>query len=338
MRFLHVAHIGADHTHYPDFIRYTHGSPYCKVEGVWDKDPEKAKRWAAIAGTRVFETYQAILEDPTIDAVVITSNPFMHEEHVIAAANAGKHVYVEQPLAISPEAAENIRAAVKRAGIHFAMGNPVLWADRVFAKKLMDAGLLGDILQMRYRALHDNSILYQKGEFPDFGYVYNKSLSGGGALNNMGCHGVKILHWFLGMPVSACGLFSSYTDIARENGIEENAIVVYKFKNGAIGSIETGWVHPRYQQNAGFEVHGTRGSVVKQVDGLYYRLSEPDTGWVKVPDKMLPAPIPQTMAYWIDRVYNDLPDEEYDIDEAVDLTKMICAAYSSQGKEILLGE
>ena len=336
MKMLNIAHAGATHTHYADFIGYTKESPYCKIAGVWDADLEKAKRWASVGDTKVFNTFEEILADPTIDGVVITSSPFMHEQHIIAAAEAGKHIYVEQPLAVSVEAANNIRDAVKKAGVHFALANPVKRPTKVFAKNLADSGLLGDILHIRVRTLHDNSILYENGTFDDFGYVYDIKQSGGGAMNNMGCHGVKLLRWFLGKPVSACGLFSSYTEAAKKDGIEENAIVIYKFKNGAIGSIETGWVHPRYQGQGGFEVHGTRGSVVERVDGLYYRLSDNDQGWVKVSEKLLPAGVPATMTYWLEHIYFDLPDDEYGVDEAVELTEMICAGYASQGREVLL--
>lgn len=335
MKRLRIAHMGAGHTHYAGFLEYTEESPYCEVAGVWDGNKEKAMAWAKAAGTRCFDTYQEILADPTIDGVVITSYPNMHEELIIAAANAGKHIYVEQPLAVSNEAAYRIRDAVKQAGVHFVLSNPVKRPDYMFAKQLMDSGFLGDILNMRVRTLHDNSVLYVNGELPDFSYVYDKTLSGGGAMNNMGCHGVKILRGFLGMPVSVCGLFSSHTDMAKADGIEENAIVIYKFQNGAIGSIETGWVHPRYQ-GGGFEIHGTRGSVVARHDGIYYRLSDCDKGWVRVSEKLLPSGIPHPMTYWIEHVFHDLPDDEYGIDEAVELTEMICAGYASQGCEVLL--
>lgn len=333
--FLKIAHVGADHTHYAHFLEYDASIPYTIIAGVYDYRPEKARRWAeTIPGTRVFSSYEEILEDPTIDGVVIAASPYLHEEYIIKAANAGKHVFAEQPLAISVEAAENIREAVNKAGIHFALANPVKRATRVFAKELADSGLLGDILQVRVRFVHDNSVKFVNGEFDDFAYCYNKKLSGGGALNNMGFHGAKLMRWFLGKPVSVCGQFSSYTDIGKENGIEENAVVVYKFASGAIGTVECGWVHPRYQSDGGFEVHGTKGSVVERADGLYYRLSDNDEGWVKANEKQLLNGVPAAMPYWIEHIYHNIPDDEYGVDEAVENTKMVYAAYEADGKEV----
>ena len=89
-------------------------------------------------------------------------------------------------------------------------------------------GLLGDLLDVRVRTLHDNSVKYANGTFPDFGYVYDIAESGGGAMNNMGCHGVKLLRWFLGRPVSAFGMYTSITEAAQKDGIEENAVTVYR--------------------------------------------------------------------------------------------------------------
>lgn len=334
MKQLNIAFIGAKHTHYIDFSGYVKESPYCRIAGVWADEPEKAAKWAAKIGTKAVKDYNELLADPSVDGVVIASTPYQHEEHIIAAAKAGKAIYVEQPLAISPEAAYRIRDAVKEAGVPFVLSNPVKRSNYLFAKNLADAGLLGDILHMRIRTLHDNSVLMMEGKFPEFEYVYDKSQSGGGAMNNMGCHGVKLLRWFLGMPVSAFGMYSSFTEPGKVNNIEENAVTVFKFKGGAIGTIETGWVHPRYQ--GGFEIHGTQGSVVSSPDGLYYQLSSRKGGWVKVNPKLLPAGADHPMTYWISHLYNNEPMDEFGIDEAVDLTRMICAAYASEGKEVLL--
>ena len=337
MKYLNIAHAGADHTHYPHFLEYTSQTPYAKIAGVFDYRPEKAKKWAeVIPGTKVYDSYEAMLTDPSVDGIVITASPLLHEEYIIKAAKAGKHCYAEQPLSVSVDAAERIRDAVKEAGIHFALANPVKRPSKVFAKKLADSGLLGNILQVRYRGCHDNGLLMSQGKFEDFRYCYDKKQNGGGSMTNMGSHGVKLLRWFLGNPVSVCSQFSSFTPEGKENGIDENAVVIFKFANGALGTIETGWVHPRFQGQAGFEVHGTLGSVVERPDGVYYRFVDDHRGWVHVPDKLLPAGVPSTITYWVDRIWNDLPDDEYGIDEAVELQKMICAAYEAEGKEVPL--
>jgi len=337
MKYLNIAHAGADHTHYAHFLEYTAQTPYARIAGVYDYRPEKARKWAAaVPGTAVYGSYQEILDDPAVDGIVVTGSPYLHEEYIIAAARAGKHVYAEQPLAVSIEAAERIREAVKSSGIHFALANPVKKPAKVFAKKLADSGLLGDILQIRYRGCHDNGALMANGQFDDFRYCYDKKQSGGGSMTNMGSHGVKLLRWFLGNPMSVCSQFTSFTPEGKENGIDENAVVIFKFANGALGTIETGWVHPRFQSQGGFEVHGTLGSVVERPEGVFYCFADDPRGWIHVPDKLLPAGVPSTVTYWVDRIWNNLPDDEYGIDEAVDLQKMICAAYEAEGRELRL--
>jgi len=137
MKYLNIAHAGADHTHYAHFLEYTAQTPYARIAGVYDYRPEKARKWAAaVPGTAVYGSYQEILDDPAVDGIVVTGSPYLHEEYIIAAARAGKHVYAEQPLAVSIEAAERIREAVKSSGIHFALANPVKKPAKVFAKKL----------------------------------------------------------------------------------------------------------------------------------------------------------------------------------------------------------
>ena len=332
MKQLNIGFLGAKHTHYIDFGRYAQQSPYCRVAGVWDDDPEKTARFAAALKAPVYESYQAMLADPAVDGVVITSTPYMHEEHIIAAAKAGKAVFVEQPLAVTNEAAERIRDAVKESGIPFVLSNPVKRSGYLFAKQLLDSGLMGEPLNMRVRTLHDNTVLLEQGKFPDFEYIYDHAQSGGGAMNNMGCHGVKLLLWFFGMPETAAGIFTSLTERGKANNIEENAVTVFKFPNGAIGTIETGWVHPRYQGN--WELNCTHGSVIQTPDGLYYRLDCRGDGWVKAMDKLLPAPMDHPFTYWVEHLYNGTPMDEFGVDEAVAFTRMIVAAYNSQGREV----
>lgn len=334
MKQLHVGFLGASHTHYIDFSNYVAMSPYCVIEGMWAADPEKTKTWAKKFGARAFDSYDDLLADPVIDTVVITSTPRQHEEHIIAAAKAGKAIFVEQPLAISNEAAKHIQSVLKETKVPFCLSNPIKKSPYQFAKKLIDSGLIGKVLNLRIRTLHDNSVAYENGDFPEFGYVYDKSESGGGAMNNMGCHGVKFLLWFMGMPISCTGMFSSFTKEASKNGIEENAVISYLFPGGAIGTIETGWVHPRYQCN--FEVNCERGAVIGTPDGLYYRMDLKGDKWIRVMDKVLPHPADHPMTYFIEHVVNQIPMEEFQIDEAVAFTKMIQAAYQSQGHEVAL--
>lgn len=332
MKKLRIGFIGAKHTHYIDFSGYVKESPYCEIAGVWADEPEKAEKWAEKAGTKAVSSYIELLQDETVDGVVIASTPFQHEEHIIATAKHGKAIFVEQPFAVTVEAAERIRDAIEENGVPFVLSNPVKRSNYVFVKELIDAGLLGDILNVRVRSLHDNTVKMLEGKFPEFEYVYDRSQSGGGAMNNMGFHGVKLLRWLLGMPVSACGIYTSFSDIGKENNIEENAVVSFKFPSGAIGTIETGWIHPRYQSN--FEVNGTHGTVIQSHDGLYYHIDSHGDEWVKVNPKLLPAAQEHPMTYWIDHLRKGEPMDEFGADEAVELTRMVVAAYESQGNEI----
>lgn len=334
MEKIKIACVGARHTHYQGFSEYVIESPYADLAGVYDKDPVKAHAWAEAVGVKAFDSYEEILKDSTIKGIICSAAPSEHEEYIIAAAKAGKNVITEIPLTTSNEAAYRIRDAVKESGIHFVLSNPIKHAPQMFAKRMADSGLLGEILQIRVRNVHDNSILYKNGKFPEFGYVYDKSLTGGGALNNVGYHGIAILHWFLGMPESAFGMFTSVTDAAVKNDIDENTVVVYKFPNKALGIVETGWVHPRFQ--GGFEIHGTNGSVVVGADKVVrYRLNG-DKDWTVAQEKLMPTGIQHSIGYWIEKVYFDEPIEEYDIDNAVELTEMASAAFASQGREVVL--
>src|SRR5881394_1146139 len=74
------------------------------------RTPEKARQWCEQNGVRLLESYEAVLGDPGVDAVVLATPHSMHGEQIIAAANAGKHVFVEKPLGLD---AREARAAVQ---------------------------------------------------------------------------------------------------------------------------------------------------------------------------------------------------------------------------------
>ncbi len=331
MKKINAACVGGWHDHYQHFSEKLIKISGCTLAGVWDDDLKRGKAWAEAMDCRLFSEYEEILEDKNINSVIISASTADHAKYIIPVANAGKNIYVEQALSTTNEDAyamqEAVHQAEKKYGIHFAMANPIKRAPMVFAKQLADEGKLGVLTNLRIRTLHDNVL---RGTQPP--WFYNIDESGGGAMINMGCHGVKILNWFFGKPISACALFSSFTDIAKKNDIDENTISIYKFKNGEIGSVETGWIHPKYH-NA-LDVYGTKGCVCVTGKEVSYRLDDGD--WVTVPEEELPEGVLYPLNYWVNSIINDTPNEEYDIDEAVTLTEMITAVYQSKGKEILL--
>ena len=151
-------------------------------------------------------------------------------------------------------------------------------------------------------------------------HFYDKDECGGGAMIDLGAHPMYILLWFLGEPVSVSSAFTSVTG----KPVEDNAVSVLTYKNGAIGVSETGFVS-RFG-NYLVEVCGTEGAV---------RITDSETIWtgVETQGQWVPASLPEAsdlpIKQWIDWVTKDIPAPEFDIDEAVRLTKLMEAAYKA---------
>ena len=99
---------------------------------------------------KTFIDYEALLADPGIDAVDIVTPPFLHAEMTIAATAAGKHVYVEKPMARSAGETRAMIDAAAAAGVTLMVGESyVFQGSHMMARELIDAGEIGDVLHVR---------------------------------------------------------------------------------------------------------------------------------------------------------------------------------------------
>ncbi len=282
------------------------------VTAVWDENPTEGKKWADELGCTFFEDYDKLLEDSSIDGIVICSATSEHKSLIIKAANAGKHIFTEKVLAFSSCDCEEIKSAIERAGVTFTISFPhKCRAELLLAKKIADSGELGDITYARVRNAHNGSIA---GWLPE--HFYNKEQCGGGAMIDLGAHTMYLLEWFLGMPKKTSSVFTSVTG----KGVEDNAVSVMEFSGGAIGVAETGFV----SSNDPFtlDLAGTKGSLQVR-DGLSY--CTPATGgWIKAEE--LPDAMPSPLCQWVECVENK-KKPLFDIEDAIKLTKMMELAY-----------
>lgn len=134
-------------------------SPDARIHSVCTLAEEvgrsKKKEWGAV---RFFRDYRDLLADPAIDAVEILTPQPLHEEMVVAAAAAGKHIMVQKPMTIDLDSADRMLAAVKRAGILFkVIENYIGYPPIRKAKELISRGVLGDIQNLRIRFVSGSS-------------------------------------------------------------------------------------------------------------------------------------------------------------------------------------
>lgn len=330
MKELKLACAGGWHSHAKDFphrITQRGGDDHLCYQyvGIWDDDIKRGRIWAEELGVSFYESFEELLAIPGLDGVLITCGTTKHTKLILQACEAGKHVFVEKILTLSPEEAYAIREAVKKHRIHFTMSDPVKMPELVYVKRMAEAGKFGELTCVRSRSCHGLS-LTDPVHMRSF---YQKEEAGGGAAIDMGCHAAHVVAWFLGRPANVTGLFQRYTPEGKNNDIDDNTVMLFGYENGAIGIAETGWVCPGQKA---FDLYGTKGMAHSDSNGLRYKLGDED--WVYVKPEELPEEAPYPLIYWAESLKDDFENTEYTIEEAVMLTEMLYAAYQSDGKQV----
>lgn len=322
---LKIAMISRWHVHANEYANELGNTPGVEIAAVWDNDAARGNAWAKELNCSFYEDYDALLANPEIDGVAVVSSTDLHPELLVKAANAKKHIFTEKVLAFTKADAERIRDAVVKNGVHFTISLPhKTFAGVLQAKKMLDNGEIGQVTYMRVRNVHNGSIA---NWLPD--YFYDKTLCGGGAMMDLGAHPMYLLGWFLGKPVKMASAFTEVTN----RGVEDNAVSVMTFENGAIGVSETGFVS--YNDPFTLEISGTKGYIHLQ-DTFRYKNEASNKEWVTIDEPQLTLERP--IAYWISSIQNNTENTLYGIDEAVLLTEFMDAAYRSckEGKIVSL--
>lgn len=257
-----IAVFGVWHVHAPDYTRQAlaHG----EVVGFYERDDALAAEYQKEFGLPRFATAEELLASDA-EGVIVCSASCDHAEDLVRIANAKKHIFTEKVLTLTDEEALRVRDAVEANGVTLTISLFQKYVgSRIAVKQVVDSGELGKINYVRFRNCHSGSI----GDWlpPHF---YNAKECGGGAMIDLGAHGMYIIHWLLGMPVSASSAFTRACENPAANakntyGVEDNAVTVMSFANGAIAVNETGFC-----SNCSpivLEVHGEKGYVRMEDD------------------------------------------------------------------------
>ncbi len=148
---LNVALIGATgKVAAPAHLNGLAAAPNANLYAVCDLDADLVGELAESTGTKVFNSLEAVLADPNVDAIDLVTPPFVHADQTIAAARAGKHVYCEKPMTHSLGEASAMVAAHQEAGTTLMVGESyVFHHPNVAARAVIDSGDIGDVLHIR---------------------------------------------------------------------------------------------------------------------------------------------------------------------------------------------
>ena len=292
-----VAFVGVAHIHTPGYLDICKKHPDVVVKYVWDNDAEHAARRAKEVNAQPVSDLNVIWSDPEVAAIVVLSETTRHHELVLAAAKAGKHMFVEKPLGITSHESVAMAAAIEKSGLLFTTGYfSRVDPKNIFLKNEIAAGNFGTITRVRASNCHNGSL---GGWFDtEWRWMADPKISGVGAFGDLGTHKLDILMWMLGDIDSVTAAIQPVTH--RYGDCDETGEALIKFKSGIIGTLAAGWVD--IDDPVKLLISGTQGHAVVYNDQLYYRSEKVEASDSRKPVKNLPAAPKLPMNQFLDSV------------------------------------
>lgn len=219
-------------------ISANHVNALHEVEGtrlvaIAEPREEAGRKLASESGADWYPSLEELLERQDVDVVVLGTPSGLHADQAVQAAQAGKHVITEKPMAITLEGADRMIESARAAGVTLSsIFQNRFNRDALRLKRGVEAGLFGKpLLGNAFVHWHRNQDYYSAAG----GWRGTYKMDGGGALMNQSIHTVDLLQWVMG-PVES---LSGYADtLARQIEAEDTASAALRFQSGALGAIQ----------------------------------------------------------------------------------------------------
>jgi predicted dehydrogenase len=203
-----------------------------RIAGGTARSPEKRQAFAERYAARAYDSYDAVLRDPGIDAVLLTTPHSLHAVHVAAAAEAGKHVFVEKPLTLTAETAATAVEACRRHGVVLAVGhNRRFAAGAGLLKRMAAAGEFGTILHVEANFSSPSALNYTPERWRS-----SRAESPAGGLAGLGIHMIDMMVWLLG-PVVRLACQAKHR--ALKVDLDDTTSALLEFASGVTGYLGT---------------------------------------------------------------------------------------------------
>jgi UDP-N-acetyl-2-amino-2-deoxyglucuronate dehydrogenase len=237
-------------------------SAHADLAAVCDVDREKGRAFTErYGGVAFYEDYTEMLREGGLDVVSICTPSGLHSEMTVAAARAGVNVLCEKPMAITVPQMDAMMQAVEAAGTKLE----VIFQRRTYpttkvVREAVQSGLLGQLtLADAYLKYYRSPAYYQSAD-----WRATWALDGGGALMNQGVHGIDVLVWIMGEVES---VYAKAEAKVRDIEVEDTAVALVTFKNGAYGVIE-GTTSSNPGEPTTFAFHGEKGTIILDDEGI----------------------------------------------------------------------
>jgi len=267
--------------------------PVMKV--ICGRDEEGVSQAQKQFGWESYETdWRRVVERDDIQLIDISTGNNVHAEMAIAAAEKGKHIFCEKPLAMNVREARAMVEAVKKAGVINMVNFNYRAVPAIrFAKQLIEEGLIGRVFHWRAFYLQDWII------DPGFPLVWRLQgdVAGSGSHGDLAAHSIDLAHYLVGEIDEVVGLQETFIKqrpkLARTTGglsaaaaeemgevtVDDASLFLVRFKNGAVGSFEATRFAAGHRNGNMWEINGEKGSLRFNVERMneleYYDHTQP---------------------------------------------------------------
>lgn len=242
-----------------------------EVTVVNDNRADRGQQFAEACGAEFVPAFQEVCRHPRVDFIDVCTFPDFRFQPLKIAADAGKHVQVQKPIATDLQTAMGMVRYCRRAGVLLNVVSQHRFDDSIqFLAKAIPAGRLGTILQADAYVKW-----YRSAEYYSRPIKGSWATEGGGALINQGIHQVDMLLYLIGRVKEVSGVWQ----LGALHSIESEDVVnaILRFANGATGVIQAATAFwPGYPER--IEIHGTKGTAVVTGDKLTTWDVENDSG------------------------------------------------------------
>lgn len=227
------------------------------IAGGFARRPESRQEFVEAQGGRSFDSLEDVLESAEVDGIILATPHTTHADLIVAAAEAGKHVFVEKPFTLDVASGKRAIAAAEAAGIVLQVGhNKRRQPANRRLKELIDGGAMGTVTMVETHQCTPNALGFAPGY-----WRANRTESPLGGMTSLGVHMVDTMTYLLGEIAT---VFVMSKGIIDEPPIDHATALVFEFASGPLGYLGTSFVVPRVTT---ITVRGTEGSATNEVDG-----------------------------------------------------------------------
>lgn len=244
--------------------------PHSKLVAVMRRDAAKAEDYAKRHGVaKWYSNASDLINDPEVNAIYIATPPLQHEEYTIAALAAGKPVYVEKPMALNGQAAQNMANAAHQYGIklvvaHYRRAQPLF----LKIKSLLTANTIGDVRFVDLKMLQPKAsdIIANTEE----NWRINPAISGGGLFHDLAPHQLDLMLYYFGEVKQFNGLANKKDPTEPVEDLVTGHIL---FENGVVFDGLWCFSAPQNEQTDLCEIYGSKGKISFSIFGQFIKVN-----------------------------------------------------------------